>query len=69
MLHFCRMPDGTKSNPDIGDGREGSVLPSTGNDAMTAMPLDAKNNRILNQLQQDASLTNVDLAARIRLSP
>ncbi|WP_370209101.1 Lrp/AsnC family transcriptional regulator [Pararhodobacter marinus] len=36
---------------------------------MTAMPLDATNIRILNQLQQDASLTNVDLAARIHLSP
>ncbi|WP_334192684.1 Lrp/AsnC family transcriptional regulator [Pararhodobacter sp.] len=36
---------------------------------MTAVPLDATNIRILNQLQQDASLTNVELASRIHLSP
>ena len=36
---------------------------------MTAVPLDATNIRILNQLQNDASLTNVELASRINLSP
>jgi DNA-binding Lrp family transcriptional regulator len=36
---------------------------------MTVMALDRIDINILNQLQQDASLTNVELAARVNLSP
>jgi Lrp/AsnC family transcriptional regulator, leucine-responsive regulatory protein len=36
---------------------------------MTAMSLDRIDIKILNELQQNASLTNVELAARVNLSP